>query len=151
MQSELEYFEMQEENATSEIIAACAKAIFEAHDAETMGQLQRTLYKYTDAGIAIAFRLHNGEMIYSGDKRAYEIKEPWNHIREIGASSIVEGNDAEVPLELIDLARYADDDKYEGDLPDLAQIAVKDFDAICDGVNDEACRLWDESHPDGMP
>jgi hypothetical protein len=111
-----------------------------------MGELQRGFYKYTDAGIAIAFQLHDGTLIYSGNPKAYEIKEPWNHIRRIGASSIVEGSDAEVPLEFIDLFRYCDGRHYEGDITDLAAIAVKDFDAQCDFVNAEACALWDEYH-----
>lgn len=151
--SEDEYFEMQESAEAGRVIAGCAKAIFDAHDADTMGRLQRVLYKYTDAGIAVSFELHEGApgepFVYPGDARAYEIQEPWKWVRRIGASSIVEGSDAEVPLRWIDLARYCDDEKYEGGLPDLAAAAVKDFDEMCQAVNDEACALWDEANGGG--
>jgi hypothetical protein len=167
--SEMEYFRMEEDAEIGKFIAGIAKAIFDAHDAETMGQLQRTLYKYTDAGIAISFELHNeipepdsteayigneptpNRFVYCGDERAYTIKAPWLAVRAIGVSSIVEGSDAEVPVQWLDLMQYCDDEKYEGDLADIAKIAVKDFDAICDEVNDEACALWDEAHRDDDP
>lgn len=164
--SEMEYFNMEEQQAIGQIIAACAKAILEAHDADTMGALQRTIYKYTDCGAAVSFELHHSDdepdsfeapigltepakpspYVYCGDDRAYEIKDPWNHIRKIGVSSIVEGVDQEVELEWIDLEQYADDDKYEGDLEDLAKIAVKDFDALVERVEKAADEIWKATH-----
>lgn len=136
--SEMEYFRMEKNAAIGQVIGACAKAIFEAHDCSTMAELQRNMYKYTDAGIAISFELHDGTFVYSGDERARDIKDPWNWIRQIGVSSIVEGSDAEVPLTWIDLLRYADEDneKYEGDLADVAKIAVKEFNELCDNVDE---------------
>lgn len=166
--SEMEYFDMQEEQAIGEVIAACAKAIFEAHEASTMAELQRTIYKYVACGPAVSFELHEGAggyeedsteaylgdgyptpkspYVYVGDERAQKITEPWKSIRAIGVSSIVEGTDAEVPLEWIDLAKYCDEDKYEGDLADIAKIAVKDFDALVDEVDKEARSIWNDTH-----
>jgi len=142
---EIEYERQQEEVAMGQAIAANVKAIFDDQGCETMAGLQRRLYKDTDAGIAISFELHNGSYVYVGDARAHIIKDPWNWIRCIGASSIVEGSDAEVEGGWIDCA----DAKYmeEGG----EQLIVADFDALCKEVNDEACALWDEAHPDGVP
>lgn len=142
---EIQYYEMQEEQAIGEHIANIARTIFESYEADTMGRLQRNCYKYTDAGIAISFRLHDGcdsPYVYCGDKRAYEIESPWNAIAAIGVSSIVEGSDAEVPLTWIELG----DEKYacEGG----EDIALADFESLCDRVNDEACELWDEANSD---
>lgn len=142
---EIEYYEMQESAEMGRHMATLARAIFDAHDADTMGRLQRNIYKYTDAGICISFRLHDGcdsPYVWSGDKRAYEIKEPWNSIAAIGVSSIVEGSDAEVPLMWIEL----DNEKY-GD-ENGAELICLDFDALCSEVNDEACALWREANDD---
>lgn len=162
--SEIEFFRAEENAEIGRFIAGIAKAIFDAHDAETMGQLQRTLYKYTDAGVAISFELHHeipepdsteayigneptpNRFVYCGDERAYTIKAPWNAVRAIGVSSIVEGSDAEVPVEWLDLMQYCDDEKYEGDLTLIAEMALTDFNAIVRRVNDEACALWHEAH-----
>lgn len=166
--SEMEYFRLQEQEAIGEVIAACAKAIFDAYEAETMAQLQRTVYKYTDCGPAVSFELHYdanddcfdsfeplvtseprpSPFVYCGDTRAETITKPWLAIRQIGVSSIVEGSDAEVPLQWLDLEAFADPDgDYEGDLADLAKAAVAAFGRIVDEVNAEACALWEEANP----
>jgi hypothetical protein len=166
-QTERAYHNAEESAAVGQIIAACAKAIFEAHDAETMAQLQRTIYKYTDCGPAISFELHKidpepdafeahlgncepqqSQFVYVGDERASTIAEPWLAICKIGVSSIVEGSDAEIPVQWLDLEQFADDERYEGDLPELCANAVAAFNRIVEYVNDEACALWDEAHAD---
>src|SRR5512138_621314 len=111
-QTEHEWQNSQESAAVGEIISACAKAIFDAHDAETMAQLQRNIYKYTDCGPAVSFELYQSEdqfidsmeahiggcepapspFVYVGDKRAETISQPWLCIRQIGVSSIVENS-----------------------------------------------------------
>ena len=155
--NEVEYYAMCEDAEIGKCMAECAKAIFDAHNAETMAQLQRTMYKYTEAGIAISFELHSGSVegadnspfVYCGDQRAAEIKEPWNWIRAIGVSSIVEGSDVEVPLEWIDLMRFANPDNQEGiegDQEQLNKEAVRNFDALCEHVDEQACELWEEAN-----
>lgn len=156
-QTERAYHEQQESEALGQAIATCAKAIFEAHGAETMAQLQRNLYKYIECGPAISFALHdcgafvsgdepphyNPQFIYKGDKRAETIAEPWNAIRAIGVSSIVEGSDAEIPLQWLDLERFVQNEEIEGELGDAA---VSAFSRIVEDVNDEACALWHEAN-----
>jgi hypothetical protein len=165
----MEYFDMEEQAAIGQVITACAKAIFDAHEATTMAELQRTIYKYTDCGPAVSFELHEGAAgyeehdlteapigfdypapknpyVYVGDERARTISEPWKAVCKIGVSSIVEGSDAEVPLEWIDLAKYCDGDKYEGELEDLGKIAVKEFGELVDRVNDVACQMWHDAN-----
>jgi hypothetical protein len=128
-----------ESAAFGEVVAANAKAIFDAHGAATMAGLQSRLYKDTEVGVSVSFRLHEGPDVYVGDPRAAEIAGPWNWIRSIGVSSIVEGSDAEVPLEWIDLASppYADEGGEAR--------AVAEFAGLVERVNDAACGLWDEA------
>lgn len=165
-QTERAYHDAEENAAIGKIMAACAKAIFEAHGAETMAQLQRNLYKYIDCGPSISFELRGagdhepdsfeahiggGEprpspFIYVGDKRAETIPEPWLAIRAIGVSSIVEGSDAEIPVQWLDLEQFANDEEFEGDLPDLCAAAVTKFSSMVMEVNDEACALWAEAN-----
>lgn len=163
-QTERDYHNQQESAAIGEIISSCAKAIFDAWDAETMYQLQRHAFKYTDAGVSVSFELYGYDeddsleahiggceprpspYVYCGDKRAETITQPWLSIRKIGVSSIVEGSDAEVPVQWLDLEAYADEDRSEGDLPDLCAAAVSDFNKIVHEVNDEACALWHEAN-----
>lgn len=161
-QTESAWQASEEANARGQIITACAKAIFDAHDAETMAELQRTIYKYIDCGPAVSFELYQDDeadsleahmggteprpsrFVYVGDKRAETISQPWLCIRQIGVSSIVENSDAEIPVRWLDLEAYADDERNEGDLPELCKQAVADFDMLVQWVNDEACALWDE-------
>jgi hypothetical protein len=143
---EKEYYEHEENAARGQWIAAIVKHILDQHTSDgTMASLQRAIYRGSEAGISVSFELHDGSFVYSGDPRANEIKDPENWVRAIGVSSIVEGSDAEVPLTWIDLA----DAKYDEE--NGAERALADFDQLCDEVNDEACLLWEESHPDGEP
>ena len=122
--NEVEYELQEEARAQGQFIADVAKAIFDAFEADTMASLQRRLYKDTSAGIAISFDLHDGSKVWVDDARAHEIKDPWNWVRMIGVSSIVEGSDALVPLTWFDLRSYLDADKYG---EDVMQVAVHDF------------------------
>jgi hypothetical protein len=164
-QTEADWQASEEANAMGEIVSACAKAIFDAFDAETMEQLQRNIYKYTDCGPSVSFELFSYEdaddaleaylgdsvvrpskFIYVGDNRAATITSPWLSIRKIGVSSIVENSDAEVPVQWLDLEEFANDEKFEGDVSELAAAAVEAFGKIVEEVNDEACALWSEAN-----
>jgi hypothetical protein len=168
---EVQYYAMQEEQAIAEIMAACAKAIFDSQSADTMEQLQRHIYKYNECGPAVSFELHEGAceyeddapeapigldtprkspFVYVGDPRARTISEPWLAICKIGVSSIVEGSDAEVPLQWLDLEEFANDEKFEGDLAELCDAAVTAFGKIVEEVNDEACALWEEANEEPL-
>jgi hypothetical protein len=156
-QTERAYHDQQEAQAIGEIMAACAKAIFDSQSAETMEQLQRHIYKYNACGPAVSFELHEGAceprkspFVYVGDPRAETITEPWLAICKIGISSIVEGSDAEVPLQWLDLEQFANDEKFEGDLDELCDAAVTAFGKIVEEVNDEACALWEEANEEPL-
>jgi hypothetical protein len=164
-QTEADWQASEEANAMGEIVSACAKAIFDAFDAETMEQLQRNIYKYTDCGPSVSFELYGADeeydafeahiggteprpspFVYVGDKRAETIAQPWLAIRQIGVSSIVENSDAEVPVQWLDLEQLTNDDRFKGDIPDLCKAAVQAFGRIVDEVNTEACALWSEAN-----
>jgi len=140
--NEIQYNRMCEDAELGRVIADNVKAIFDDLGAKTMADLQRSHYKYTDAGVSISFQLHDGTNVWIGDEKARTIVAPWNWIRRVGVSSIVEGGDAEVPLQWIDAAA----DEFGDEGGDKA--FRKAFNTLVDEVNYEACALWDEAHPD---
>ena len=111
-----------------------ARAIFSDNGADTMARLSRTLYKYTAAGITISFKLRDGSCVWVGNESA-RMPEPWRHVAAVGVSSIVEGCDAEVPLEWLELEEF-----------ESPADAIRAFDDLCESVDDEACALFDEYH-----
>ena len=139
-----DYIRMSEDAAHGQFLAECIAAIFRDDSAQTLADLQRSAYKYTDAGVAVAAMLHDGTPIYSGDARAKTIKP--DDIMDLGVSSIVEGSDAEVPLEWLRLPeRTAPDYDREDPCAETGD-APKLFDKLVEAVNAEACRLWDDCH-----
>mgnify|MGYP003339749754 FL=1 len=100
--NEIEYYEMQENVATGQAIALCVKAILSEESAQTLAQLQRSAYKYTDAGVSVGFLLDDGSYLWNGDSRAAD-PAMIDRVVDICVSSIVEGSDAEVPPVWIDI------------------------------------------------
>jgi hypothetical protein len=133
--NEVEYYAMQEGAELGKAIAEIAKAFFS--DAETMAELARDYYRSVDYGPAISFELHDGQRIYVGSELARTMDKPWLAIRSIGVSSIVEGSDAEVPLQWLDLLPYAE-------MEDGPKKAIEAFDAMVNEVNAEACQSDDQ-------
>lgn len=137
---EIDYFDECEAIAMGEHIFECVRAILADQDADTLWQAQRNAYKYTDAGICISFELYDGDHIWSGDERASDKK--WiSAVRKIGFSSIVEGSDAEVPLQWLDFESIDE----ETDEPITPADACKAYWKLAQETNDEACALWEEA------
>ena len=93
--------------------------------------LARSLYKYTECGAYLSVQLHDGTWRNSGDLTGIEN----SNVRQLLVGSIVEGSDAEVCADPIDLNEYKD-----------PADAVKAFNDIVSWVNDEACVLWHEAN-----
>ena len=114
------------------VIAACMREILTQNDAATLAQLQRKAGKYTDAGIRVSFKLHDGSNLSSGDKRAAD-PGMIDRVRRIGISSIAEGSDAV----WIDLLDFADPDYDYGD--EFANAAAERYWEVCHEISEEAC------------
>lgn len=112
-------------------------------DGRTLYGLQRDAYKYTDAGVSVGFRLYDGSYLWNGDARAHD-PAMIRRVEAIGVGSIVEGSDAEIPVEWLTLS----DDPYcvEGGAP-LCRDA---YHALLARIDAEACAAWDEVNGEGM-
>jgi hypothetical protein len=132
--NEVEYERMQEDAAMGQFIFENLRAILSDNGAgDTVADLARSTYKYTDAGVSLAVRLHDGSVRYCDNLHGIDN----GNVRALGVSSIVEGSDAEVPMRWLDLMA-----------PESAEDAVTLFNALVEDVNAEACALWDEANAD---
>lgn len=104
----------------------------------TLSDLQRRVYKDTDAGISLSFELDDGTYVWSGAMTASDATLV-PRVRRIGFSSIVEDSDREVSLQWLDL--------LDPDL-DTLEKAVAEFNRLVQETDDEACRIWDEERTD---
>lgn len=136
---EIEYYGMQEEAEMGRATLRALRAILQAHGAETLADLQRNAYKYTDAGVSVGFLLHDGTYLWSGDARARD-PEMLGMVSAIGVSSIIEGSDAEISPQWLELKDYCD----EGG----EALVVAAYGELVAKVNDEACDLFREIHGD---
>jgi hypothetical protein len=83
------------------------RAILSDNDANTLGDLQRTAYKYADAGISVSFQTWHGKPIWNGSDQA---RDPAmiGAVKAIGFSSIIEGSDSKTALSWLDLTTIED-------------------------------------------
>lgn len=99
----------------------------------TLPALYRSIYKYTECGPWLSVRTWDNRTFHCG--HLHEVNK--DEVRYLLVGSIVEGSDAEVTADWIDL--------LECETPEAA---VKLFNDTVAWVNDEACRLWDEANTD---
>lgn len=139
--NEVEYYNMCEDAAIGEEIARLLRVVMADNDARTLGQMQRSAYKYTDAGVHVYFRLHDGGFMYSDDERRHD-PAMVGSVRSIMCTSIVEGSDYTVPAQELDLLSYANDD-LEAEEQEARLIA--DYDAMLASVSADACEAFDNN------
>lgn len=132
--NEMDYERMQEDAAMGQAIAANLKVILDDWGVENVQQLDRTIYKGTECGAHLSVQLHDGTWRHSGNLDGIDN----GNVQALLLGSIVEGSDADVTADPINLLKYMD----EGD----EQRLIADFDKTLDWVVDEACRLWDEAN-----
>ncbi len=140
--NEKDYYEMQESAAIGQAIGLCVRAILSDNSAQTLGQLQRSAYKYTDAGVSVGFQLHDGSYLWNGDPRAHD-PAMIDHVADICVSSIVEGSDAEIAPVWVGIMGIVN-----GASEDVAAEAVYRYSKIVADVDADACALWVEAHAD---
>jgi nitrogen regulatory protein PII-like uncharacterized protein len=96
--------------------------------------LYRSIYKYVACGPWLAVRLHDGTELTCSELRDVKNED----VRALEVGSIVEGIDACVEGEELDLLKFEDPAE-----------ARKAFWEIVDRVNREACDLWEEANGEG--
>lgn len=109
------------------------EAIFVSQEAENINDLYLGIYTNTDCGPWLSVELHDGSWRHCGQLKDVLSSD----IRRIMVGSIVEGSDAEVCGDPIDLSNH--DPKS----------AVEAFNQSVEWVNDEASILWERDNGRG--
>ena len=132
--NEVQYERDQELAAQGQHCNACMDAILSDNGSDmTLPALYRSIYKYTACGPWLSVQTWDGRWFHCQDLH----KVDKNEVRCLLVGSIVEGSDAEVTADWIDL--------LECESPDDA---VNKFNDTVAWVNDEACALLEEANGD---
>ena len=130
--NEVQYERMQELAAEGAHANACLDAILSDNGSDlTLPALYRSIYKYTECGPWLSVRTWDGRWFHCNELH----KVDKNEVRYLLVGSIVEGSDAEVTADPIDLVEC-----------ESPEDAVMRFNRTVEWVNDEACALWDEAN-----
>ena len=130
--NEMEYFENEELVAEGKHANACLDAILSDNGSDmTLPALYRSIYKYTECGPWLSVRTWDNRTFHCD--KLHEVDK--NEVRYLLVGSIVEGSDAEVCADWIDLVEC-----------ESPEDAVERFNRTVEWVNDEACALWEEAN-----
>ena len=134
--AENRHFKMEQSQEGSATCLANLEAILGDNGSDMdVYSLGRSLYKYTECGPWLSVLLHDGTWKHTGD--LLDVKN--DDVRGLLVGSIVEGSDAEVKGDLIDLLLYEDTAE-----------CVRDFLEQVEKVNAEASALWEEANADDL-
>lgn len=130
--NEVQYERDQEMIAMGQHANAYLDAIFADDGCDpTLPALYRSIYKYTECGPWLSVQTWDGRCFHCQDLHKVDMHE----VRYLLVGSIVEGSDAEVCADPIDLVEC-----------ESPEAAVKLFNRTVEWVNDEACALWNEAN-----
>ena len=130
--NEREWQKMQYDQEAGGVCLANLEAILSDNGSDmNVHALYRSIYKYTACGPWLSVQLHDGTCVHCD--KLHTVGN--GNVRALLVGSIVEGSDAEVTADPIDLLEY--DDPAE---------AVRVFNATVEWVNGEACALWDAAN-----
>ena len=130
--NEIDYYNHEELIAEGQHANACLDAILSDNGSDmTLPALYRSIYKYTECGPWLSVRTWDNRTFHCDELD----KVDKNEVRYLLVGSIVEGSDAEVTADWIDLVEC-----------ESPEAAVKLFNDTVEWVNDEACALWDEAN-----
>jgi hypothetical protein len=115
---------MMQDLEAGERIAGNLAEILSYWGEKNVQRLDRRLYNATAAGVHLSVRLHDGSWQHSGNLEGVGN----GNVRSLMVGSIVEGSDASVTGEEIDLLR---------------EDAVEAFAREVDFIDEQACELWD--------
>ena len=131
--NEVEYERDQEMIAMGQHANACLDAILSDNGSvPTLPALYRSIYA---CGPWLSVQTWDGRWFHCDE--LHEVDK--NEVRYLLVGSIVEGSDAEVCADPIDLVEC-----------ESPEAAVKLFNETVEWVNDEACALWDEVNKERM-
>jgi hypothetical protein len=122
--NEKEYDRLMQDLEAGERIAGNLAEILSYWGEEDVQRLARRLYKATAAGVHLSVRLHDGSWRHSRNLEGVGN----GNVRSLRVGAIVEGSDAAVTGEEVDLLR---------------EDAVEAFAREVDRVDEQACELWD--------
>ena len=126
--NEVEYERSQELAAEGNHANACLDAILSDNGSDmTLPALYRSIYKYTECGPWLSVKTWDGRTFHCD--QLHEVDK--NEVRYLLVGSDVEGSDAEVFADWIDLLECESEEK-----------AVLLFNRSVEWVNDLACELW---------
>lgn len=130
--NEVQYERDQELAAEGQHANACLDAIIAACGCEhSLRALYRSIYKYTERGAWLSVMTWDGRTFHCDQLHEVYASE----VRYLMVGSIVEGSDAEVRADPIDLVEC-----------ESPEAAVELFNRTVEWVNDEAYALWDEAN-----
>jgi hypothetical protein len=134
-----EYERGEEFKAMGQAAKACLDAILADHGADTLSELARNLYKYSDCGAALGALVYAGEdnpgrWVYGDELRNLK---PDDFVCALSVSSIVEGVEQCTETHIVDLF----DDKFE--TPEQANAA---YGTAVEAVEAEADEIWKQTH-----
>ena len=130
--NEIQYEQMQELAAEGQHANDCLDAILSDNGSDmTLPALYRSIYKYTECGPWLSVQTWDGRWFHCEDLDNVDK----NEVRYLLVGSIVEGSDAEVTADPIDLVEC-----------ESPEAAVEMFNRTVEWVNDEACALWEEAN-----
>lgn len=135
MQTHAEFDSQQRAEAAGIVCLEAIKALLAHWGEKDLGQMNERVYRAYSCGPWLAVRLHNGTWVH-GTRDLENVK-----LEDVGAlkvGSIVEGSDAEIEGDVLELVSYEDD-------PDALRL---DFGRQLEGVDDQVQTIWYEMHPD---
>ncbi len=121
------YAEMQEAEAIGSAILANLRAILAHYEANTVEELQRTVYRDTECGAWMSVKLHSGEWQHTGNLSGIQPGD----VRALLLGSIVENSDAEIVGKELDLMTY-----------EAPEEAVSAFGRSVEDAEAEADVMW---------
>lgn len=132
MNDEIEYEKMEQSYSDAIHANECMNAILSDNGSSmNLHALYRSIYKYVDCGPWLTAKTWDNREFSCRKLEAVDKDE----VRYLLVGSIVEGSDAEVTGEWIDLLEC-----------ESGEDAVARFWASVDEVNKEACALWEEAN-----
>ena len=130
--NEIEYFANEELIAEGQHCNACLDAILSDNGSDmTLPALYRSIYKYVPCGPWLSVQTWDNRTFHCNELDKVGKAE----VRYLLVGSIVEGSDAEVCADWIDLLRC-----------ESPEDAVTQFNRTVEWVNDEASALWNEAN-----
>ena len=127
--NERDHERMCEDAAKGAACTAYLREILDAQGSTNIGSLHRGVYKFTECGASLAFRIDGKGWVYD----PWEVEES-DCVTALGLSSIVEGVDACTDFHVVDFL----DEEIE-DYP-------RAFNDALEQVEEEARNIWNETH-----